>query len=471
MNKVFIFIALIIFCSVIYAQTEDWVWAKQTGGTGSDYGKAIASDASGNNYVTGYFAGTATFGSTSLTSSGGYDIFITKLDTNGNYLWAKQAGGISSDCAQGISTDSSGNSYATGYFYGTATFGTTTLTSSGNSDIFIAKLDTNGNYLWANKAGGISSDCAQGISTDSSGNNYVMGYFAGTATFGTTTLTSSGSNDIFIAKLDTNGNYLWAKKAGGTSDDMGNGICTDSSGNSYVTGYFYGTTTFGSTSLSSSGSEDIFIAKLDTNGNYLWAKKAGGTSSDYGYGISTDSSGNSYVTGYFAGTATFGSASLTSSGSADIFIAKLDTNGNYLWAKKAGGTYDDIGFGISTDSSGNSYVTGSFNVTATFGSTTLISSGSADIFIAKLDTNGNYLWVTKAGGTSSDYGYGISTDSSGNSYVTGNFRGTATFGSTSLSSSGSADIFITKIGTPVYNVIAPNGGEMWQSTTTMTVFW
>ncbi|MDD4309565.1 MAG: SBBP repeat-containing protein, partial [Candidatus Cloacimonetes bacterium] len=382
MKQLIILIIAVMVCGVIYAQTEEWIWAKQAGGTVYDYGQAIATDINGNSYVTGYFYGAATFGSTMLVSSGGSaDIFIAKLDSSGNFLWAKQAGGTSFDHGYCISTDSNGNCYVTGYFYGTAIFGATTLTSNGSSgygDIFIAKLDANGNYLWVKQAGGTSNDIGYGIATDSNGNSYVTGYFAGTATFGTTSLTSSGGYDIFIAKLDTNGNYLWAKKAGGTSTDEGNGIATDSSGNSYVTGYFNGTATFGTTTLTSNGSSysDIFIAKLDTNGNYLWAKNAGGTSGDYGYGISTDSSGNSYVTGYFNGTATFVTTSLTSSGSNDIFIAKLDTDGNYQWAKKAGSASDDYGYGIATDSSGNSYVTGSFLGTATFGSTSLVNNST-----------------------------------------------------------------------------------------------
>ncbi|MCK9334752.1 MAG: SBBP repeat-containing protein, partial [Candidatus Cloacimonetes bacterium] len=156
--------------------------------------------------------------------------------------------------------------------------------------------------------------------------------------------------------------------------------------------------------------------------DWLWAKQVGGTSNDEGRSIATDSNGNSYVTGSFEGIAVFGSTTLTSSGNTDIFIAKLGCNGNWLWATKAGGPGSDIGYGIAVDGNGNSYVTGCFRDNASFGSTTINSSGNTDIFVAKIDSNGNWLWAQKAGGSSSDYGYGIAVDSSGNSYVTGYFR-------------------------------------------------
>ena len=201
MKKTFLFVLLLLCTTFIFAQINVWLWAKKAGGTGDDYGQSIATDSSGNSYVTGYFAGTATFGDTELTSSGSTDIFVAKLDSGGNWLWAKKAGGTSSDTGRSIATDSSGNSYVIGYFAGTATFGDTELTSSGNNDIFVAKLDSGGNWLWVMKAGGTDLDVGKSIAIDSSGNSYVTGYFRGTATFGDTELTSSGLYDIFVAKV------------------------------------------------------------------------------------------------------------------------------------------------------------------------------------------------------------------------------------------------------------------------------
>ena len=451
MKKTFIFFILVLCSVALFAQNVDWLWAKKAGGTSYDSSSSIAVDANGNSYITGYFYGSATFGTTTLTSSGGSDIFVAKLDINGNWLWAKKAGGTDFDFGNSIAVDANGNSYVTGYFSGSANFGTTTLTSSSEyyTEIYVAKLDINGNWLWANKAGGTGWDYGYGIAVDANGNSYVTGAFAESAIFGTTTLTSSGGSDIFVAKLDSSGNWLWAKQAGGTDYDDGYGIVVDINGNSYVTGIFYSSNcSFGSTTLTSSGGSDIFVAKLDINGNWLWAKQAGGTSGDSGNGIAVDANGNSYITGGFKESATFGTTTLTSSGyyDYDIFVTKLDIDGNWLWAKQAGGTGDEGSNSIAVDANGNSYITSGFEESVNFGTTTLTSSGYLDIFVAKIDHNGNWLWAKQAGGAIDDCGYDIALDANGNSYVTGFFMESANFGTTTLTSSGDRDIFVAKLG-------------------------
>ena len=356
MKKTSVSLVFLLIAAFAFAQAPDWQWATQAGGSGFEHGRRIAIDDDGNSYVTGWFEGTATFGTYSLTSSGENDIFVAKMDANGNWQWAVQVGGTNSDLGKSIAIDSAGNSYVTGHFVSIAVFGSTSLTCNGMEDIFIAKMDTNGNWLWAKQAGGTNSDLGKSIALDSAGNIYVTGHFEGTAIFGSTSLTSSGDTDIFVAKLDVDGNWLYAISAGGGCFDFGCSIALDSAGNSYVTGKFYGTATFGSASLTSCGDYDIFVAKMDADGNWQWATRAGGSSGDSGTSIVLDSAGNSYVTGEFKHTATFGfiSLSLTSNEYPDIFLAKTDADGIWQWAKQAGGSSDDYSGCIVLDSTGNS---------------------------------------------------------------------------------------------------------------------
>ncbi len=396
-------------------------WAKSMGGTSVDEGLSIAVDGSGNVYTTGYFGGTVDFdpgpGVANLTSAGIEDIFVSKFDASGNYVWAKRMGGTGFDAGSSIAVDGSGNVYTTGSFEGTADFdpgpGVANLTSGRGGDIFVSKLDASGNYVWAKSIMGAS--LVRSIAVDGSGNVYTTGFFFNTADFdpgpGVANLSSAsaGGYDIFVSKLDASGNYVWAKRMGGMGgmggigDDEGRSIAVDGSGNVYTTGYFRGTADFdpgpGEANLTSAGFNDIFVSKLDASGNYVWAKRMGGTSEDEGYSIAVDGSGNVYTTGYFFGTADFdpgpGVANLTSAGSTNIFVSKLDASGNYVWAKRMGGTSFDRGYSIAVDGSGNVYTTGIFLGMVDFdpgpGEANLTSAGGADIFVSKLLPDGSLV--------------------------------------------------------------------------------
>jgi hypothetical protein len=423
---------LVFILSITISAQWSFDWTQRAGGSSDESGQGISIDTNGNSYVIGSFTGTATFGTIQLVSNGWDDIFIAKYHESGNCLWAKNVGSNFFDYGYGISTDVIGNSYVTGSFFGTATFGTIQLTSFGENDIFIAKYDSSGNCVWAKNAGGNDYDYGTGISIDANGNCYITGYFEGTATFGTTQLVSSGANDVFVAKYDTSGNFIWVRKFGGAIYDYGESISADLNGNIFITGRFV------EDPRPQYYDSDIFVAKYNSVGNLVWIKTALCNFDNSGHSISADSYGNSYVTGHFSGLVVFGTNYLNSSGYTDIFIAKYDSSGNCLWAKQYGGSeYDYGGLGISTDAVGNSYITGSFH------------GNSADIIIAKYGTDGNRFWVVEAGGSLFDEGQSIATDGYGNIYVTGYFRGSVMFDTTQLVSAGGKDIFITKINTPV----------------------
>ena len=446
MNRKLLILLFITFSFILSAQTSEWEWATQAGGIHEDRGYGIAIDCYGNSYSTGLFKSTADFGSYSLTSSGISDIYVAKMDADGNWIWAVKAGGSGNDGSHAISLDNDGSSYITGHFTSISTFGPYTLTSDSDYDIFVAKTDSLGNWLWAIQASGTNVEHGYEITTDENGNCYLTGYFTGTANFGSYSLTSNGDLDIFVAKVDTNGNWIWAIQAGGSEWDYGYSIEIDENMNSYITGSFQETATFGSMTVTSSGGSDIFVAKVDTNGNWLWVVKAGGEGSDIGFSISVDNSGKSYLTGFFYDDVTFGPYFLinSNSGYSDVFVANIDTDGNWIWVNQAGGNSGDRGYGIALDEYDCSYVTGMFSGTAVFGANTLTCIGESDIFAAKMDPNGNWQWAVQSCGNGNDYGIGITTDDIGNFYLTGVFENTMNLGPYSLTSHGETDIFMAK---------------------------
>jgi len=412
-------------------------------------------------------------GTFNLTSAGVTDVFVQKLDASGNLLWAKQMGGASNDYGSSITTDAAGNIYITGHFAGIADFdpgtGVFNLASAGNADIFILKLDATGNLLWVTRTGGNAEDFGYSVITDVAGNSYITGHFWGTVDFdpgaGTFNLTSSGSYEIFIQKLDPSGNLLWAKQTGGTSGENAYSITLDVSGNILTTGRFSGTTDFdpgaGTYNLTAAGLSDAFVQKLDPSGNLLWAKQLGGTDDDYALSVTTDAGGNSYTTGYFYGTADFdpgaGILNLTSAGNRDIYIVKLDPQGNLEWVRQTAGVLDDFSWCIHASAAGSIYITGFFFGTLDFdpgaGVSNLTAYGASDVFIQKLDASGNFVWAKQLGGMDYDSGYSITTDASGNIYTSGFFWATADFDpgavTFNLTSAGHMDIFIQKMGQTV----------------------
>jgi len=414
-------------------------WAAQAGGTTGDEANAISALPDGSSVVTGYFTDTATFGSTTLTSTGSYDVFTAKMNADGTWAWATKAGGTGDDEGYGISALPDGSSIVTGYFDGTVTFGSTTLTSTGDWDVFTAKANADGTWAWATQAGGLGYEESNAVSALPDGSSIVTGQFHGIATFGTTTLTSAGDYDVFTAKVNADGTWAWATQAGGLGYEEGYGVTALPDGSSIVTGQFKDTATFGSTTLVSAGSWDVFTAKVNADGTWAWATQAGGLGDDEGFGISALPDGSSIVTGYFEGIATFGGSTLTSTGSWDVFTAKMNADGTWAWATQAGGSGDDEGWGISALPDGSSIVTGVFSDTATFGSTTLASAGEWDVFTAKMNADGTWAWATGAGGsTGEDVGAGVSALPDGSAFVAGKFSGPATFGSTTLAGSGGA---------------------------------
>lgn len=452
--------------------TPTYIWAKKIGSASTDWGYNITYDASGNVYIAGGFQGTADFdpgaGVTNLTSLGSYDIYFAKYTANGDIIWAKQIGGTLEENAQNILVDNNGNIYISGYFNGTVDFdpgpGIANITSTGAQDIYFAKFDSNGNYLWAKSIGDANTNMNIGLAIGTTG-LYIAGYYSGSVDFdpgpGNTSLTCAGGFDAYFAKYDlSNGNFIWAKRFGGGGSDYCYSISLDNNDNCYIAGVYDGTVDFnpgpGFAGLTSLGLGDCYLAKYDVNGNYVWAKSIGSTTGDVAYGVHAYN-GYVYITGAITGTTDFdpglGSANYSPVGGADFFFGKYDSNGNYIWANVIGGASSDYGYSIYVDILGAVNVSGHFQGTVDFNPDPFVtnsytSTGSFDIFFAKYDANGYYVWTAKVGSINSDLGRNIKVDDFGFIYLTGYFSNTADFdpgaGVANLTSSGGYDIYFAK---------------------------
>lgn len=472
LKRVLTIIFLLHFYFLSFSQITSFNWAKQLGGVGAESGLSITTDKNGNVYTTGYFGGVLDFdpgpSSFTLQSAGNKDIFISKLDALGNFSWAKRIGAIGDDSGRSIALDSIGNVYLAGSFQNTVDFdpgaGTFTLTTpNSNDDVFILKLNNAGNFVWAAQQGGAFVDICFSVAVDNKGYLYNTGTFGSVADFnpgaGTFTLTSSGSDDIFISKLDTAGKFIWAKRVGGSNQDVCYSLALDKFSKPYCTGFFDGTVdfdpgpgVFNMTSVSS----NIFVLKLDSSGNFKWAKNIGGLGAETAKSICLDHYGGVYTTGYFNNTVDFdpgpGSYIISSLGSWDAFVSKLDTNGVFRWAKSFGATSDQIAGSITADLSGSvysvGYYTGSIVDFDPGPSSFTMTSVAQNIYISKLDSAGNFGFAKQLiGGWDAN---SVKVDSLYNIYLTGSFSNSADFDPSpatyTINAAGSFDAYVLKLG-------------------------
>jgi hypothetical protein len=426
---------------------ENFKWVRQGGGTGTLDNKAwsVCADQHGNVYATGEFYNSISMGNAVFTSSGNSDIFIARYTSSGTLVWARRVGGAGYDTGFGIACDTSGNVYVTGRFRNTVTFGTFTLTSYDVDDFFLAKYDSNGNCLWVYHPVSTSSDYGWSLAVDPAGNSYVTGYYTGNITFTPlATMSAPSGFNILLTKINTSGTPVWATQSTGTFQNQGYSIAIDNSGNSYITGYFTNTTTFGTHSVTSNGSRDIFVAKYDNNGVAQWAHSAGGVSDDYGIGVCTDNLGNAYVTGYFRNTINFGSGSISSVGADDMFLVKYNPAGTALWTVRGGGASNDRGGSVSCDQYNNVYVTGFYYSNATFGSFNLPTGGFNELFVLRYTSNGVIQLAKNVNGPNYEEGYCVFNDKRGSTYVSGMFGSTTSFGGIPMTSLGTHDFFVSR---------------------------
>lgn len=351
------------------------------------------------------------------------------------FVFANGIGGLGPyDEARDVVIDSDGNVIVVGAFHDTVDFdpgpGIANLTAI-DFDIYVAKYSPSGDLLWAKSVGGPFSDNARRIGVDGLDNIYFTGSLFGSLDFdpgsGESKLTSNGANDVFLAKWSADGDFLWAKSFGGRQSEFADGLAVDAVGNAYVAGSFPGTVDFdpgpGSATLTSAGDSDAFVAKFDGSGNLQWAKRVGGSGYDSAEDVSVDETGRLLLGGYFTGSVDFDPGSGTANlSSGKGFLLQLTDAGTFQWAKSVNGVLQ----GVALDGAGNALAIGFFSGTVDFdpgaGTTSLTAVGSSDYFLWKLNSSGAFDWVRQF--DNSDF-YDIDMDSAGSVYTTGTFNSPA----------------------------------------------
>lgn len=409
----------VMLVSMLNAQNLNWNWAMNSG----DINSAMATHTSGNVYVAGQFNFSTTIGTTTLNSNLGFDtdVYIAKLNSSGSTVWAHSVGSsnmVGDRYVHGMAVDNAGNAFIAGVFSANMIYGTTTLTGTGTQNMFVAKYDNNGSFQWARRVNGFCQ--TRDVAVDTQGNVIVTGFFTGTVTAETHTLTATtgiGSPaDIFIMKYDPSGNLIWSQRAGNSGSDMAFEVETDASNNIYIAGYINsGAATFGTLTVNTGStvlSQRAFYAKYNSNGDAICVKSIGSNTLAYNpmecYKMALSGTSDVILLGSFSGTFAVGSSSLTSNGLGEAFVCKLandntSSHNSFDWIKTYGGTNSDVGDLTSNILVKNNsiFIGSSMYNNLTVGTTTL-SGDAEDAIVIKMDLTGNFNWVEKFGGASSD---------------------------------------------------------------------
>lgn len=452
MKKITVFLSLFLLTFCLNAQS--FQWGGTYGGSGEDVLRDMHTDAAGNTYSTGYFTDTADFdispSEANLTSNGFFDVYVLKTNSEGGYEWAVNVGGENFDYGVGITTDVDGNVYVTGYYDGMVDFDPGAdefnLTSLGSGDIFILKLNADGEFLWAKSVGGTGYEESTAIAVSSTGTVTVLGYFYEPADFNPGpddyTLTSEGGSDTFLVNLDANGGFMSAKRYGGPDLDLALDMKINSANDLFITGYFEGTTDFDPSDLgefhltSSSEGFSSYMMHLNNAGELVFAGATHDGNAEV-RGIAVDENDNVYLTGHFNGTVNFSPDTantdyiFTSDLAYNGFTMKINPLGILEWAKPIASDDTVFGFDIAVDASGNVFTTGYFAATADFDpetSTTFNltkqSANATDAYALALDTDGNFINAFTFGGANFLDTHKIGADGQGFIYISGHFETT-----------------------------------------------
>jgi hypothetical protein len=420
------------------------LWSVVAGDGADQRANALAHDSTDNVLLAGSFGGTIDLGAGPLSSAGQNDVLLGKLNAAGAILWAKSFGDASDQLAAAVASDPQDSVLAAGSFAGTVGFGGAALVSAGSTDVFVTKLNSAGVHSYSRRFGDVVAQSATGLAVDTSGSALVCGRFAGTLAFGGSPLTSAGGDDAFILKLNAFGNFSWAKRYGDATTQSAEGVAVDSANNVLVVGTFQGTVDFGTGPVTSAGGTDIFVLKLDSAGNFVWLRTYGDAADQSVSDVATDSTNAVVFGGSFAGSVNFGGATHTATG-VDLYLAKLDSAGTFVWSLQDGAAGSELVDDVDVDASGNVAATGHFDGAVSFGLGTTPATSPSDLFLVKVSSLGAPQWLRTYANGLAQAGSGVAFDATGNVVVAGFTTGTVNFGLGPHVGAGGADVAVAKL--------------------------
>ena len=436
-----------LFASLLFtaAGAQSYQWGVHYGGVGEDVVRAMTADAAGNVYSVGYFTDNSDFdpgtGTAELVSNGFFDIYVQKLDTDGGLVWVKGIGGIMFDYATGVDADEAGNVYISGVYQETVDFdpgvGTFELTSTGGEEVFILKLDVNGDFVWARSIGSPAYEESTAVSVDGSGNVYVAGYFEtpidadpGAAEV---ILNTNGAQDVFVVKLDPNGDLIWAFNFGGSEQDLALSMDAIGTGGVVLAGHFNQTVDFDPgievEERISNGQADAYVLRIGADGEFISVATFGGPQDVTAWGVDVDAAGDAFAAGSFIGSITAADTTIAGSGPEDAFVVKVDANGDVQWLKAIQGADFQNAYDVHATSEGDVVIAGYFVATTDLDPSEnelLVTVGSGepfDAFHVLLDNDGEFISAGQFGGSNFLEHHGVSADANGNFYLAAGFQG------------------------------------------------
>lgn len=451
----FIIAFSVLMAAAQWGRAQQFEWAQSAGGLGVDVGRCIEALPDGGCVVGGSFGGTANFSGQWVAGRGLTDGFVARYSANGDLLWVHSLGGYRDDAVRGMAIDQANNVYVCGTFTDTIIFvltatDTVAFGSAGGVDMFLAKYSADGDFLWATTMGGPGEDLATDVAFHPEGALYVTGGFEKRCVFaGVFALLSQGGRDVFLARFSPTGFLYGASRAGGLYNDTGAGVAIASDWNVYVAGDFDQQASFGTNTVQSNGSTDVFLAKYSYT-QPVWVRTAGGPTIDVATGVATDLQGTVTVCGYFLGQCVFPTGTLNAQGYNDVFVARYSDAGQCLWARSLGGGALDNALGIDVTWDGQIFVTGLFDSQFVVGQDTVTGQGY-DVFVTHLNASGQHLYTQVAGAGNADIGQAISVGPNSELYITGYYFYFADFGPTTLGIAENGDAFVAKL-TSIYSV-------------------